>query len=152
MVIYKIGLKIENHLKNKEKAILGGSVAIAIIVIVSVTLNFQEEEQPKFDVESANMLKSYKGEDGEGQSVIDILSSRILESYPEPELIAQSPAYVEWYAYKDDSQGEETFKVGLILQTFKEDSEYVWHVNKKTGEVTAGNDAGQELLDQVNNN
>ena len=137
-------------MKNKEKVILGGSVTITIIVILSVTLNFQEEEQPKFDVESANMLKSYKGQDGEGQSIIDILSSRILESYPEPDLITQSPAYVEWYSYKDESQGGDIFKVGLILQTFKEDSEYSWYVNKKTGEITAGNAAGQELLDQVN--
>jgi len=137
-------------LKNKEKAALGGAITITIIVVLTVTWNMPEDEQIKFDVESADMLKSYKGVDEEGESVIDILSSRILESYPQPELIAQSPAYVEWYAYEDESKGEEIFKVGLILQTFKEDSEYVWYVNKKTKEITAGNEAGQELLDQVN--
>lgn len=137
-------------MKNKEKVALGGAITIAVIVVLTVTWNVPEDEQIKFDVESADMLKSYKGVDGEGESVIDILSSRILESYPQPELIAQSPAYVEWYAYADESKGEEIFKVGLILQTFKEDSEYVWYVNKKTKEITAGNEAGQELLDQVN--
>jgi len=40
--------------------------------------------------------------------------------------------------------------VGFAFETFKENSEYIWQVNKTEQSITAQNEAAQEILDIVN--
>jgi len=136
-------------LKNKEKAALGAAAAIVIIVIVA-SINFGEEEQQLFDLEAVEMVKTYQGLDNEGESILDLLFAKFTSDYTDATFIYQSDTTVEWYGYVDDIKEKELSRVGYVFKTYKEDSEYIWLIDKKTGEVIAENESAQKILDQLN--
>ena len=136
-------------MKNKEKAALGGAVAIVIAVII-LSINSGEEEQPLFDIEAVEMVKAYQGLDNEGESILDLLFAKFTSDYTDPNFIYQSDTTVEWYGYVDDTKEKELSRVGYVFKTYKEDSEYIWLIDKKTGEVIAENESAQKILDQLN--
>jgi len=102
-----------------------------------------------FDFEAHDFVRFYKGSDGEGAQIIDILNSRMFQNYPDLNEISNNPHRVEWYNFADE-ENKELVTVGYAFQTFKEDSEYIWLVNKTNYSITAQNEAAQELLDIVN--
>ncbi len=136
-------------MKNKEKAALGGAVAIVIVVIVA-SINFGEKEQPLFDIEAVEMVKTYQGLDKEGESILDLLYAKFTSEYTDANFIYESETFVEWSGYVDDTQEKEISRVEYVFKTYKEDSEYVWLIDKKTGEVTAENESAQKILEQLN--
>lgn len=108
------------------------------------------EDEIKFDFETHDFVRFYEGSDGSGATIVDILNSRMYENYPDLDQIVFNPHRVEWYNYVDEDKGENYVIVGYAFETFKEDSEYIWEVEKSTNIIIAKNDAAQELLDIVN--
>jgi len=107
------------------------------------------DEEFLFDFESHDLVRFYQGSDGEGATIVDILNSRMFQNYPDLYEITSNPYRVEWYNF-DDEENEEIVTVGFALETFKENSEYIWQVNKTAQSITAQNEAAQEILDIVN--
>lgn len=148
-----------------KNAIFGiiGIIAIGIVAFVNFSQSESKEvaleeiesewiypEENKFDYEAVEILQEYKGMDGEGEHVIDILDSMFDENYPDLTALLNNQTYVEWYSYNDETQGEDVTKVGRILKTFKEDSEYFWYVDKISKNVTAGNEESLKILEKLN--
>jgi len=107
------------------------------------------EEEFLFDFESHDLVRLYQGSDGEGAMIIDILNSRMFQNYPDLNEITSNPHRVEWYNFADE-ENKELVTVGFAFETFKENSEYIWQVNKTEQSITAQNEAAQEILDIVN--
>ena len=138
-----------------------GIIAIGIVVFLNFTQLEPEPsideiddgwiypEEPKFDFEALEILKEYKGQDGTGDNVIDIIANMVDEDYPDATVLLNNQTFVEWYSFDDETQGEDIIKVGRIFKTFKEDSEYFWYVDKFSKNITAGNDASQEILEKL---
>lgn len=149
-----------------NKNLIFGIIGIAAIGIVAF-LNFTQSnpvetsivevddvwtypEENKFDYDAIEILKEYKGQDGTGEHVIDILDTMFDEDYPDVSVLLNNRTYVEWYSFDDGTQGEDVIKVGRILKTFMEDSEHFWYVDKISKNVTGGNEASQEILEKLN--
>jgi len=108
------------------------------------------EDKVKFDFETHDFVRFYRGSDDTGATIVDILNSRMYENYPDINQIVANPHRVEWYNHIDEEKGDNYVIVGYAFETFKEKSEYIWEVEKTTNTITAKNDAAQKLLDIVN--
>ena len=108
------------------------------------------ESKKKFDFETHDYVRFYKGTDGKGATIVDVLNSRMYANYPDLEQITLNPHRIEWYNYIDEEKGKNFVIVGYAFETFKEKSEYIWEVDKTTKIITAKNAAAQEILDIVN--
>jgi len=157
---------------------LGGIAAVIVVAIISVIVisqdsyvieedvtefkeidpsttdltQFEEiiiDEEFLFDFESHDLVRLYQGSDGEGAMIVDILNSRMFQNYPDFYEITSNPHRVEWYNFVDE-ENKELVTVGYAFETFKENSEYIWQVNKTSQSITAQNEAAQEILDIVN--
>ena len=137
-------------------------IGIAILIALSITVVFfgllkfeilefpLEEKEPRFDVEAWDLVTSYNGDEEEGETILDIMKVISEETYPDPDVLLNTDAFVEWRSFKEPSRGNDVYQVDFFIDTVKEVRKYVWYVDKNTGEVSSGNDAAQELLDQVN--
>ena len=132
-----------------QKIALGGGVGIAVIVIFFTISEIEEPELESIDPEAIEMLREYRGPDGQGKSMRDVLGEKFDEDYPDISVLSNSPGNIEWYAYEETFQGKTLTKVGYVIQTFKEDNEYFWYLDKNTFQVIAGNDLGEDLLDRL---
>jgi len=157
---------------------LGGIVAVIVVGIISALVILQDDyvveedvteskeidlstsdltefeeiiidEEFLFDFESHDLVRFYQGSDGEGATMVDILNSRMFQNYPDIYEITNNPHRVEWYNFADE-ENEDIVTVGYTFETFKENSEYIWQVNKTAQSITAQNEAAQEILDIVN--
>jgi len=140
-----------------------GIIAIGIVAFLSFTQSQVEKsmidevgdgwiypEENTFDYDAVEVLKEYKGQDKTGEHVIDILDSMFDQDYPDLTVLLNNQTYVEWYSYDDGTQGENIIKVGRILKTISENSEHFWYVDKSLKNITAGNEASQEILEKLN--
>lgn len=157
---------------------MGGIAAVIVVAIISVIVLSQDsyvveedvtefkeidpsttdltqfkeiivDEEFLFDFESHDLVRLYQGSDGEGAMIVDILNSRMFQNYPDFYEITSNPHRVEWYNFVDE-ENKELVTVGYAFETFKENSEYIWQVNKTSQSITAQNEAAQEILDIVN--
>ena len=132
-----------------QKIALGSGIGIAAIVIFFAIYDFEEPEPESIDPEAIEMLREYRGLDGQGKSMRDVLGEKFDEDYPDISVLRNSPGKIEWYAYEEQYEGQTLTKVGYVIQTFKEDNEYFWYLDKTSLTVIAGNDLGQDLLDRL---
>ncbi len=137
---------------------IGVLIGLSIVVVIfgAVKFNLFEmpiaEEEPLFDVEAWSYVTSYNGKDGQGQTILDIIKSVNEEMYPDPNILLNGTSFVEWRSFKESTLGDDVYQVDFFIDTIKETRQYIWHVDKSTGEISSGNAAAQELLDQVNLN
>ena len=131
-----------------QKIALAAGISISVVVVVIVILNSAEEKVETFDPEAVEMLRDYRGPDDGGKSLRDILGEKFAEDYPDETALGPD-ASIMWFAYEDESQGKKLVKVGYSIKTAKEDNEYIWYLDKNTGEVMAGNSLAQEILDRL---
>lgn len=135
---------------------IGILISLSIVVVIFGALKFNflelpvETQEPVFDVKAWNIVTSYKGTDGQGQSILDIIKSINEKTYSDPNVLFEGTSFVEWRSFKEPTLGEDTYQVDFFIETVKETREYIWYVDKSTGQISSGNDAAQELLDQVN--
>jgi len=131
-----------------QKIALAAGISISVVVIVIVILNSPEEKVETFDPEAVELLRDYRGPDNDGKRIRDVLGEKFTEDYPDESLLGPE-ASIQWFAYEDEFQGKKLLKVGYSIKTAKEDNEYVWYLDKNTGEVVAGNSLAQEILDRL---
>ncbi len=147
-----------NLILNTKLIGVGVLIGLSIVVVIFGALKFNllelpiAEEEPLFDVEAWNNVTSYNGIDGQGQTILDIIKSINDETYSDPNILLNGTAFVEWRSFKEPTLGNDVYQVDFFIDTAIETRNYIWHVDKITWEISSGNEAAQELLDQVNLN
>lgn len=135
---------------------IGIIAALSILVVFFGAMKFDllnfpfEEEEPGFDFEVWNIVTSYNGDNGQGQTILDLVKVKNNEMYEDPNILLQGSSFVEWRSFKEPSLGEDVYIVDFYIETVQETREYIWHYDKSTGEITSGNEAAQILMEQVN--
>ena len=105
------------------------------------------EGEPK---QAVDLLKSYKGSNEKGLSIIEALSRQIDNSYPSEKILEHQETQVNFDAIlKEEQNGHMIFEVNFSFDTYKENLEYVWNVNIITGEIQAVNSNARKILDIV---
>jgi len=98
------------------------------------------------DRQVADLVKQYKGKDGKGDRLVDVLATLINVAYPNEQILDNPSSVVDWYAFPDLTKREGIYKVGFIFETYKEDTEYIWYVDTNTNRISAGNSDAKDIL------
>jgi len=131
-----------------------GSVIVIIIGIIFASSPIQESDINKsenLEKQAIEIVKSYKGIDGQGESMLGAIITAIDEVYPGQNVFLNPGTNISWSAVKD-SPFSNTYKVQLGIKTSQENSLFIWKVDldsKKVWSNQAGAQGMLNLLDQT---
>ncbi len=99
------------------------------------------EEQQVIDV-----LMGYNGPNESGLTVMDAISMKISEEYPDEKIYDNKKTNVSLTVSSIDS---EEYQVVLNFESHKEDFHYDWNVDMNSGEITSNNQESKYIIDLV---
>ena len=97
-----------------------------------------------------NIVKSYRGTDGMGSTLGEILLIQIENAYPNEKILEHHDTIIEISA--TNAQGEiadYVYQVHFSFKTYDNDRDYVWHVNIQTDEIFPINDGARKMMNIV---
>ena len=149
--------KEEKPKKNDFKAFLRkrapiylGIIGLFIIFIVpdlmkgDLESSFPElssEEQQVVDI-----LMGYNGPNESGLTVMDRISMKISEEYPDEKIYDNKKTKVELTV---SSVGSEEYQVVLNFESHKGEMNYNWNVDMGSGKITSNNQESKYIIDLV---
>ena len=101
--------------------------------------------------QAIEIVKSYKGVDGQGESMLGAIITAIDEVYPGQDIFLNPGTNISWSAILD-SPFSNTYQVHLEIKTSQENSLFMWKVdldNKKVWSNQEGARGMLNLLDQT---
>ena len=144
-------------------------ISIVILSVLIIFLLLLPDDEPKSQVGSlpsfldqvvqnkssiildkkiADIIKFYNGEDGNGDTIVEVLTSKIGRKFSS-ESIIDSSSEMGWYTVRDYTNNN-MYTVGFILQTTANIDEYIWKINKTDEKIIGVNKKAQEILHIVN--
>ncbi len=99
------------------------------------------EEQQAVDV-----LMGYNGPNESGLTVMDAISMKISEEYPDEKIYNNKKTVVDLTV---SSVGSEEYEVVLNFESHKEDFHYDWNVVMSSGEIISNNQESKYIIDLV---
>ncbi len=81
-----------------------------------------------------------------GLSVIDAISMKISEEYPDEKIYDNKKTKIELTV---SNVGSEEYQVVLNFESHKEDFHYDWNVVMNSGEITSNNQESKYIIDLV---
>jgi len=110
----------------------------------------EEIPKPKIsDRAVADIVKQYKGKDGKGDRLVDVLATLINIAYPNENILDNPSSVVDWYAFEDHTKRDGIYKVSFIFETYKENTEFIWYVDIKTNNISAGTTNAKDILNTL---
>jgi hypothetical protein len=99
------------------------------------------EEQQVIDV-----LMGYNGPNESGLTVMDAISMKISEEYPDEKIYDNKKTNVELIV---SSVGSEEYQVVLNFESHKGEMNYNWNVDMTSGKITSNNQESKYIIDLV---
>jgi len=99
------------------------------------------EEQQVVDI-----LMKYDGPNDSGLTVMDAISMKISEEYPDEKIYDNKKTKVELTVLNIDS---EEYQVVLNFESHKGEMNYNWNVNIDSGKITSNNQESKHIIDLV---
>ncbi len=99
------------------------------------------EEQQVLDI-----LMKYDGPNDSGLTVMDAISMKISEEYPDERIYDNKKTKIELIVSNIDS---EEYQVVLNFESHKGEINYDWNVNMGSGEITSNNQESKYIIDLV---
>ncbi len=99
------------------------------------------EEQQVVDV-----LMGYNGPNESGLTVMDAISMKISEEYPDEKIYDNKKTNVELTV---SSVGSEEYQVVLNFESHKGEMNYNWNVDMTSGKITSNNQESKYIIDLV---
>jgi len=129
-----------------------GLVAIIGIVFALNPIQESGDNQSKnLEKQAIEIVKSYQGIDGQGESLLGAIRTAFDEVYPGQNVFLNPGTNISWSAVKD-SLFSNTYQVRLEIKTSQENSLFIWKVDldsKKVWTNQAGAQGMLNLLDQT---
>ena len=91
-------------------------------------------------------VMSYKGPNEKGLSVLDAISDKIKEDYPNEKIYNNKKTSVNLVITNIDTNES---RVVLDFKSYKGELKYDWNVNLETGEIEGNNPEGKHIIDLV---
>ena len=142
--------EFKKFVKKRAPIYLGVIALIVVFVVPELTKgdlqskfpeNLSEEERKIVDT-----LMSYKGPNEKGLSVLDAISNKISEEYPDEKIYDNKKTSVNLLVTSTES---EDHQVTLNFQSYKGELNYDWNVNAETGEIKGNNPESKHIIDLV---
>ena len=149
--------KEEKPKKNDFKAFLKKRAPI-YLGIMGLFMLFVVPDLMKGDLESSfpelsseeqqvvDILMGYNGPNESGLTVMDAISMKISEEYPDEKIYDNKKTNVELIV---SSVGSEEYQVVLNFESHKGEMNYNWNVDMTSGKITSNNQESKYIIDLV---
>jgi hypothetical protein len=149
--------KEEKPKKNDFKAFLKKRAPI-YLGIIGLFMLFVVPDLMKGDLESSfpelsseeqqvvDILMGYNGPNESGLTVMDAISMKISEEYPDEKIYDNKKTNVELIV---SSVGSEEYQVVLNFESHKGEMNYNWNVDMTSGKITSNNQESKYIIDLV---
>jgi len=143
--------QFKKFVKKRAPIYLGVIALIIVFIVPELTKGDLESSFPESltqeDREVVDLLMSYKGSNEKGLSVMDAISDRIKEEYPNEKIYDNKKTILEINVFKNDS---ENYQVLFDFESYKGEIKYDWNVNMETGDIEGNNQESKHIIDLVN--
>jgi len=149
--------KEEKPKKNDFKAFLKKRAPI-YLGIIGLFILFVVPDLMKGDLESSfpelsseeqqvvDILMKYDGPNDSGLTVMEAISMKISEEYPDEKIYDNKKTKV---GLTVSSVGSEEYQVVLNFESHKGEMNYNWNVNMDSGKITSNNQESKHIIDLV---
>jgi len=104
-------------------------------------------ELPSEEQQVVDILMGYNGPNESGLTVMDAISMKISEEYPDERIFDNKKTKVELTVSNIDS---EEYQVILNFESHKGEMNYNWNVDMGSGKITSNNQESKYIIDLVN--
>jgi hypothetical protein len=135
----------------KRAPIYLGIIALLLVFVVpeltkhnlqsSFPNNLEDSEKKALDI-----LMSYKGPNNKGLSVVDAISNKITDEYPNEKIYDNKKTKINFII--SNVQLNE-FQISLNFTSYKGEMNYSWNVDTETLKIKANNSESKYIIDLV---
>ena len=144
--------EFKKFLKKRAPIYMGIAALFAVFVVPEITKGDLESSLPTDISEEQKQvldtLMSYKGPNEKGLSVMDAISDKIKEEYPNEKIYDNKKTSVD-LAITNEMESSEKYRVVLNFQSYKGEINYDWIVDAETGDIKGNNAEGKHIIDLV---
>ena len=136
-------------LKKRAPIYLGLIGLFIIFAVPELTKGDLEGSLPELSAENqqvVDILMGYNGPNGAGLTVMEALSNKIAEEYPDEKIYDNKKTNVELSVSKINS---EEYQVMFDFKSHKGEMNYDWNVNVNSNEIDANNEDSKYILNLV---
>ena len=126
-----------------------GLVAIIGIVFALNPIQESGDNQSKnLEKQAIEIVKSYQGIDGQGESLLGAIRTAFDEVYPGQNVFLNPGTNISWSAVKD-SLFSNTYQVRFEIKTSQENSLFIWKVDLDSEKVWSNQEGAQGMLNLI---
>ena len=136
-------------LRKRAPIYLGLIALFVVFVIPEFTKGDLESSLPELSADKqqvVDMLMQYNGPNQSGLTVMEAISNKINEEYPDENIFDNKKTNVELTVTELES---EQYQVVLVFESHKGFLDYDWNINSNSGNITSNNPASKHIIDTV---
>lgn len=127
-------------------AIIAMFVIFAIPELTKGDLQSSFPELTSEEKQVLDMLMKYNGPNDSGLTVMDAISGKISEEYPNEKIYDHRKTVVDLAVLK---LNDEEYNIVLNFESYKGELNYDWNVDKSSGKITSNNQDSKHIIDLV---
>ena len=140
----------KKFLKKRAPVYLGIIALLIVFVVPELTKGNLETSFPETltekEKEVLDFLMDYKGKNETGLSIMDAISQKIEEQYPNEKIYDNKKTSVNISISDIESQN---YHVLFDFESYKGNISYDWNVNLQTGEIIGNDESSKHIIDLV---
>ena len=136
-------------LKKRAPIYLGLIAMFVVFAVPELTKGDLESSFPELSAEEQqviDVLMGYNGPNESGLTVMDAISNKISEEYPDEKIFDNKKTSVELTVSSVDS---EKYQIILNFKSHKGEMNYDWNVDLSSGEIISNNRESKHIIDVV---
>ena len=136
-------------LKKRAPIYLAIIAMFVIFVIPELTKGDLQSSFPELTSEEKqvlDILMGYNGPNGSGLTVMDAISEKIDDEYPDEKIYDHRKTVVDLTVSK---LNDEEYNIVLNFKSYKGELNYNWNVDKVLGKITSNNQDSKHIIDLV---
>ena len=142
--------EFKKFLKKRAPVYLGIITLLIVFVVPELTKGDLQSSFPEDlsdqEKQVLDKIMSYKGPDNKGLSILDAISKKIAEEYPNEKIFDNKKTSVDVTITNTNS---DDYHVILDFKSYKGELNYDWNVNVKSGDISGNNQEGKHVIDLV---
>ena len=128
--------------------IIGLVAIIGIVFALNPIQESDDNQSENLEKQAIEIVKSYKGIDGKGESMLSAFRTAFDEVYPGQNVFQNPGTNISWSAVKD-SLFSNTYQVHLEIKTSQENSLFIWKVDLDSEKVWSNQKGAQGMLNLI---
>ncbi len=139
----------KTFLKKRAPVYLGIIALFVVFVIPEFTKSSLESSLPELSTEKqqvADILMEYAGPNEAGLTVMEAISNKIAEEYPDERIYDNKKTTIDLTVTNGDDQN---YQVILNFESHKGAMNFDWNVDVNSGDISANNPESKHIIDLV---